>query len=82
MSREGRRNGFFNFFTIKAVKGQKARLGELDQKAVIILGLNSDDRGQFESRFSVSSDLGNAKFNSGFVAVGVFILWLPGVSVG
>ena len=75
------RDRFFNFLTSKAIEGQETGLGELDQKAVIGLGLYFNDGVQFKARFLVSLDLGNAKFNAGFITVGIFVLWFPGVSV-
>ena len=78
---EGLRDRFFNLLTGKAIEGQETGLGELDQKTVIGLGLYFDDGSQFKAGFLVSLDLGNAKFNSGFITVGIFILWFPGVSV-
>ena len=81
MGLEGLRDRFFNLLTSKAIEGQETGLGELDQKAVISLGLYFDDGGQFKAGFLVSLDLGNAKFNAGFITVGIFVLWFPGVSV-
>ena len=81
MGFEWSRNRLFHLLMSKAIKGQKFRLAKFDQKAVIILGLNTENTNQFKARFLISFNFRNAKVNSGFIAVRIFSLWLPGISV-
>ena len=75
------RDRCFNLLMSKTIEGQETRLSHLNQKAEVRLSLDTDNSCQFEARFLISSDLRNAKVNSRFIAVLVFMSWLPGISV-
>ena len=82
---EGFRDGLLNLFTGTtnlAIKGQETRRIKFDQKAVVILSLYTDKRDQFKARFLIGLNFRNTEINPGFIAVGVFGVWLPGISVG
>merc|ERR1719219_2561146 len=78
---EGGRDRSINFLMSKAIEGQETGFSQLDQKAVVISSLDTDNSCQFEARFLISPNFRNAKVNSRFIAVLVFMSWLPGISV-
>ena len=78
---EGGRDRSFNFLLSKAIEGQETGFSQLDQKAVVVFSLDTDNSCQFEARFLISPNFRNAKVNSRFIAVLVFMSWLPGISV-
>ena len=83
---EPARNGFFPLLTglglLDAIEGQELGVVELDQKAVVTLGLDANDGGQTEAGFLVVADLREAEINLGFEAVDILALGGPSVVMG
>ena len=86
MFAEHARNGFFPLLTaalaLDAIEGHELGVFELDNEAVVTLGLDANDGGQTEAGFLFVADFREAEINLGLEAVDEFMLGGPGIVVG
>jgi hypothetical protein len=68
--------------TLDTIEGCESGVFELDAKAVVLLGLDPDGRGQTKTGLLAKADLGDAAVNLGLVTEDIFRIRLPAIVVG
>jgi hypothetical protein len=68
--------------TLNAIEGGESGVFELDAKAVVLLGLDTDGRDQTKSSLLAGVDLGDATVNLGLITEDIFRIRLPPIVVG